>query len=143
MQTYTTRRVSIPVTTTCPSAHAEAPSRGHILVVSGDPDLRAVLTRVLTEGGHVVDAVPHSGHALLLCRTTPFAVLIAELCGPDMTGPSLAEQVRRHCPDIAAVYLGNPGTPEGLDNLLVRPFTRDDLLECVRIAVTGAHVSAR
>jgi DNA-binding response OmpR family regulator len=142
MQPFAIRRVSIPVTTSSPSANTAPPSRGRILVVSGDPDLRSVLSRVLEEDGYAVDAVSHSGHALLLCRTTPFAVLLAELCGPDMTGPALGEQVRRHCPEISAVYLGNPGTPEGLDNLLVRPFTRDDLLERIRMALSGVGAGA-
>lgn len=142
MQPFATRRVRIPVTASSPSAAAATSARGRLLVVSGDADLRAVLTRVLEEEGYTVSAVSHSGHALLLCRTAQFDVLLAELCGPDMTGPSLAEQVRRHCPDITAVYLGNPGTPEGLDNLLVRPFTRDDLVGRIH-NVAPASVPAR
>jgi two-component system, OmpR family, response regulator TctD len=143
MQTFTIRRVRIPVSTSCPSVDAEAPSCGRILVVSGDPDLRAVLTRILEDEGYAVDAVSHSGHAQLLCRTTRFGVLLAELCGPDMTGPALTELVQRHCPEVAALYLANPGTPERLDNVLVRPFTREDLLERVRIAVSAASATVR
>jgi DNA-binding response OmpR family regulator len=137
MQPFAIRRVSIPVSTACLSP-AAVPSSGRVLVVSGDADLRTVLSRVLEDEGFVVKAVSHSGHALLLCRTAQFDVLLAELCGPDMSGPSLAEQVRRHCPEITAIYLGNPGTPEGLDNLLVRPFTRDDLVARVRTAAAVA-----
>lgn len=96
--------------------------------------MRSILTHVLEREGYHVDAVAHSGHALLLCRTAQFDVLVAELSSPDLSGPALFERVRRQCPDIAAVYLSNPGTSGGLDNLLIRPFTRDDLLECIRSA---------
>jgi CheY-like chemotaxis protein len=104
-------------------------SRARVLFVNADADLRAVVSRVLEREGYRVDAVAHSGHALLRCRTEQFDVLIAELSGPDRSGPALAEQVRRHCPDIKTTYLSNPGTPEGVENVIVRPFTRDDLLE--------------
>jgi DNA-binding response OmpR family regulator len=108
-----------------------------VLFVNADADLRAVVTRVLEREHYRVSAVAHSGHALLLCRTMEFDVLVAELCGPDMSGPALSEQLRRHCPHVATVFLGNPGTPDGVDSLLVRPFTKDDLIERLDLALSG------
>ena len=108
-----------------------------MLFVNADADLRAVVTRVLEREHYRVHAVAHSGHALLLCRTTEFDVMVTELCGPDMSGPALAEQVRRHCPDMATVFLGSPGTPEGVNQVLVRPFTQDDLLERLELVFSG------
>jgi DNA-binding response OmpR family regulator len=106
-----------------------------VLFVSGDADLRAVVTRVLEREDYRVHAVAHSGHAILACRTKEFDVVVAELCGPDMSGPALAGQLRRHRPEISVLYLGNPGTSDGLDNVLVRPFTRDDLIERLEMAL--------
>jgi DNA-binding response OmpR family regulator len=108
-----------------------------VLFVSADADLRAAVTRVLENEGYLVQAVAHSGHALLHCRTSQFDVAVTELSGPDVSGPSLAEQLRRHCPGLSVIYLGNPGTPEGLDHVLVRPFTRDDLLDRLNLALHG------
>ena len=127
MQPFATRRVSIPV----PLDDSPARSRPgrRVLFVSGDADLRAVVTRVLEREDYEVRAVSHSGHAHLMCRTMGFDILIAELSGPDLSGPSLAEQLRRLCPGLLVLFLGNPGTPEGVDNVLVRPFTRDDLVD--------------
>lgn len=106
----------------------EAQRRRRVLFVNADSDLRQVVTRVLERENYDVRAVAHSGHALLLSRTGKFDVLIAELSGPDVSGPALLDQLRRHHPQLAAVYFGNPGTPEGIEQVLVRPFTREDLL---------------
>jgi DNA-binding response OmpR family regulator len=116
------------------------PQLRRVLFVSADADLRAVVTRVLTAEHYSVQTVAHSGHALLLCRTTEFDVLVAELSGPDLSGPALAGQLRRHWPGLASIFLGNPGTPEGVHQLLVRPFTRDDLLEHLRLALEDVAV---
>jgi DNA-binding response OmpR family regulator len=111
-----------------------------ILFVNADADLRAVVTRVLKREGFRVDAAAHSGHALLLCRTLTFDAVISELCGPDISGPSLVEQIRRHQPAIAAIYLGTPGSPEGVDHLLTRPFTKDDLVERIELVLSAVAV---
>lgn len=133
----TTRRITIPVRTAC-DRPTEPPSGPRILFVSGDGELRAAVERALGAAGYRVRAVAHSGHALLVCRTAAFDVVVAELSGPDMSGPALAEQLRRHLPAISAVYLGNPGTPEGVAHVLVRPFTRDDLVRRVEGALAQA-----
>lgn len=108
-----------------------------MLFVSADRDLRDVVTRVLEREGYEVAAVDHSGHALLRCRLAPVDVLVAELSGPDMSGPSLAERIRRHCPAVGTLYLANAGTLACVQNVLVRPFARDELVEGVRIAALG------
>lgn len=107
-----------------------------MLFVNADADLRAVVTRVLDHENFEVQAVAHSGHALLLCRTQAFDVAIVELAGPDMSGPALMEQLRRH-QRLSAIYLGNPGSPEGVEHLLVWPFTKDDLIEHLELALSG------
>jgi len=108
-----------------------------VLFVSADADLREVVTRVLERENFEVQAVAHSGHALLLCRTQPFDVAVVELAGPDISGPALLEQLRRHQQELTSIYLGNPGSPEGVDHLLVRPFTREDLIEHLQLALSG------
>ena len=108
-----------------------------VLFVNADADLREVVTRVLEREHFEVHAVAHSGHALLLCRTQQFDVAVAELSGPDMSGPTLMEQIGRHQRDLSSIYLGNPGSPDGVDHLLVRPFTKDDLVGHLELALSG------
>jgi DNA-binding response OmpR family regulator len=136
MQPFMTLRVSVPVDSEMPVPLPGGALR-RVLFVSGDADLRTAAKRVLENEGYLVQAVAHSGHALLNCRTSQFDVVVTELSGPDVSGPSLAEQLRRHCPGLSVIYLGNPGTPEGIDHVLVRPFTRDDLLDRLHTALNG------
>jgi DNA-binding response OmpR family regulator len=135
MQPFTTRRVSIPVADRHATSATAAVRR--VLFVHADQNLRDTVTRVLEAEGYGVEAVPHSGHALLLCRYMAFDVVVAELSGPDVSGPTLVEQLRRHCPRVSTVYLGNPGTPEGVDQVLVRPFTGDDLVDRIERALSS------
>lgn len=106
-----------------------------ILLVTPDDDLRAVGERVLDREGYKVRVGAHAGHAVLAAMTGRVDVLVTELSAPDMSGPALAELLRRRHPRVRVVYMANPGTPEGLDHVIVRPFTRDDLLG--RIAATS------
>jgi CheY-like chemotaxis protein len=128
METLAVRRVCIPMDGIGPFEPRPAETRS-VLLVTGDADLRAVGARVLgREGYHVVTAA-HSGHAQLACRTAsrPFDILITELSLDEMSGPALTETLRQAQPALRAVYLADAGAPAG-DGVIVRPFTRDDLL---------------
>lgn len=107
-----------------------------VLLVTADPDLREVGARVLTREGYRVRVAAHSGHAVLAGLLSRVDVLVAELSAPDISGPSLAQLLRRYHPALRAVFMANTGTPEGLEHVVVRPFTRDDLL--ARIASTSS-----
>ena len=123
MEAIAVRRVSIPVDPSVPG-----PARRTVLVVTDDSDLRAAAVRALDREGYEVLAAAHSGHAILKCLTARRVdALVTELSMDDTSGPALADRLRRHHPDVQALYLAKSGTPEG-ENVLVRPFTRDDLV---------------
>ena len=125
MHVQTVRRVAIPVANTNVPKPAAGPV---VLVVTPDDNLREVSSRVLTREGYRVLTAAHAGHALLAClQAGRIDMLAVELSMDDVSGPALAERLRRHCPDLRAVYFAKSGTPE-CDGVIVRPFTRDDLL---------------
>ena len=100
-----------------------------IALVCEDEDLSAVCTRVLRGAGYDVEAREHSGHAVLACLEGQVDVLIADLSNGEGSGPALARRMRRYNPNLRAIYIARPGTVCGAENVLVRPFTRDDLLK--------------
>jgi DNA-binding response OmpR family regulator len=106
-----------------------------VAVVSQDAELTETCARVLRQEGYAVHTAQHSGHALLAClENGPVDVLIAELSMDEGSGPALARRMRRYNPNLKAVYIARPGTLCDAETVLVRPFTRDDLIK--RLAST-------
>lgn len=119
-------RTSIPPESALP---ASGPTRPSVAIVTDDESLAAVCTRVLEKAGYAVLPARHSGHALLACiRGEHIDVLVVELSMEDGSGPALMRRMRRYNTGLRALYLARPGLACSADNLLVRPFTRDDLL---------------
>lgn len=100
-----------------------------VAVVSEDAELTEVCASVLRQEGYAVRTAQHSGHAVLAClEDGPVDLLIAELSMDDGSGPSLARRMRRYNPNLRAIYIAKEGTLCTTETVLVRPFTRDDLL---------------
>lgn len=127
---HTARRITIPLPRSGPGTAA-----GTVLLVTADAELRVALSCALETRGFLVLTASHSGHAQLACLTGPRVdILVADLAMEEMSGPALAECIRRHLPGVQAVYLGQPGTPP-CEGVLVRPFTREELVTAVERAV--------
>jgi PleD family two-component response regulator len=111
-----------------PVADAETPSPGTVLIVTGDGNLGAAVMRVLEQEGLEVVIARHAGHALLAAFTrTSIDVLIADVTLDNMTGESLAAMLGRYHPALRSLYIADrPARHAG--RILVRPFTRDELL---------------
>ena len=85
-----------------------------VLIVSGDPSVRAVAMRELENSGYVVTCAAHSGHALLACLTRGrIDLAFIEATLEDMPGAELACTLRRHLPELRVVFLAPAGTPGG------------------------------
>ena len=133
MELHTVRRLRIPVGGGVPDSPSRYPT---VLLVTGDAILRAAVTRVLEDDGYQVLEAAHSGHAQLAAMTSPsIDVLAADLTMDEMSGPALAERLRRDHPGLQALYFGRTAAPE-CENVLVRPFTGDDLLARLEQLVT-------
>lgn len=100
----------------------------NVLFITGDADLRAVVTRVLGREGHEVMTAAHSGHALLAgLECERIDVLISEAQLDGVTGEWVAGSLRRYHRDLRTLLMADAGTPARA-GVLVRPFTRDDLM---------------
>lgn len=113
-----------------------------VLLVTADRDLRESAALALRRKGYRVLGAAHAGHAVLACMEAGRVDIAAiELSMDDVSGPVLAERLRRRCPGLRSVYLAKAGTPE-CEGILVRPFSRDDLVAKVMVAVPPAFTSA-
>ena len=107
------------------------------LLVTPDTNLREAAARALEGDGYRVLRAAHSGHAVLAClEAGRVDVAAIELSMEDVSGPALAERLRRQCPALQTVFFAKSGTPE-CEGVLVRPFTRDDLLARVGLSLVG------
>ncbi len=111
--------------------HADEPARDgglQVLFVTGNADLRAVVARVLEREGHEVSTAAHSGHALLAgLECARIDLLISEVQLDGVTGEWVAASLRRYHRGMRALFMADSGTAPRA-GVLVRPFTRDDLM---------------
>lgn len=130
MQPEAARRITVAVD------ESSCPDQGPVvLLVTTDRGLRESAARALTNRGYRVLAAAHAGHAVLACMDAGHVDLAAiELSMADVSGPVLAERLRRRCPGLRSIYLAKAGTPE-CEGILVRPFTGDDLVSKLVIAL--------
>lgn len=118
-----------------------APARS-VLLVTDDIALEGVCKAQLQQAGFGVICARHSGHALLACLSGAQPdLLVTELSMPEGSGPALAERLRRLFPRMQTLYFASPGTWYEAGNVLVRPFSREDLVTRVRAAFTASPAS--
>lgn len=131
------------MTTTAPSNGAPPTSAPRVAVVAEDHELSEACARMLRQEGYAVETAPHSGHALLAClEGRPADVLIAELSMDEGSGPALARRMRRFNPNLRTIFIARRGaTASAAEGVLVRPFTRHELLACLQSEGRGAKAS--
>jgi DNA-binding NtrC family response regulator len=132
------RRVTIPVQ----ANRIDGPATGaSIAIVTEDTELASACARVLSREGYVVHTALHSGHAMLAClRGQRIDVLISEMSMEEGSGPALTRRMRRHNAALRAIYLAPAGSLCDADNMLVRPFTREELLSAVARRLSTASL---
>ncbi len=116
--------------------------RPRVLLVSEDAALTRACGRALEQAGYAVTSARHSGHALLECLSGNRAdILLTELSMSDGSGPDLSARIRRYFPGIPALYLANPGAVFEEGPVLVRPFSRDELVARVHACLKASTAS--
>ncbi|MBV8083525.1 MAG: response regulator [Chloroflexi bacterium] len=111
----------------------------NVLVVDDDPDLRGLVATVLQDEGHSVSQAANGRDALELVQSQPFDAILTDGCMPLLDGAELAARCQQ-LPGradtrvilITGADYGN--APAGVESLLRKPFTLDQLLDAVRPA---------
>jgi len=89
------------------TARAEAPGSQvgapkTVLVVDEDPGVRRMLTVLLTDGNHVVDAAADTSQATTLLETRAYGLIIADARVPVSAGERFADYLLRRWPALRA-----------------------------------------
>jgi CheY-like chemotaxis protein len=111
--------------------------RKTILVVDDEPEIRKLVSAMITQFGYNTLTADSGDHALTMYRNlnAPIALLITDVVAPGMSGPMLAERLSALQPDLKVLYIS------GYDNthvvqkyvverghaLLAKPFNMEEL----------------
>jgi len=110
-----------------------------ILLAEDDDRLRSLIALQMESLGHHVEAAADGNKALEKFRESPFDLIITDLSMPRLNGLALVEAARRHSAGIPVIMLTGFGAmllpdgerPPGVDILLAKPVTRDNLAAAI------------
>jgi CheY-like chemotaxis protein len=113
-----------------------------ILVVEDDPQLRALVVRILGASGHDVAAAPNGKAALAELGAGAFDLIITDVVMPEMEGLELIRQVRKLPRPVSIIAMSSGGRGSADDYLqlaatlgaaatLEKPFTVSAIVETV------------
>ena len=116
-----------------------------ILVIDDEPEMRAVLDRMLRPMGHEVEQAANGNEGLRRFREQPFDLVITDLRMPERDGFETIRELRRLGDvKIIAMSAGGPSGPTtylqmakhvGAAAVLPKPFSRQELTDAIDVAV--------
>lgn len=117
-----------------------------ILVVDDEPEIRKLVTAMLTRSGYNVLSADSGENAVRLFRNNPHTdLLLTDVVAPGMSGPMIADEIAALKPGIKVLFMsGFDGTQvvqqyvidKGY-SLLIKPFTIDQLQRKVQSVLDG------
>lgn len=128
-------------------------ARKTVLVVDDEPEIRKLVSAMVTQLGFTVLTADSGDHALTIYKhhKAPIELLITDVVAPGMSGPMLADKLSAIQPDLKVLYIS------GYDNthvvqkyvvekghaLLAKPFTMEDLqAKVTKILRPTVHLNA-
>jgi two-component system chemotaxis response regulator CheY len=120
-----------------------------ILIIDDEPGVLGVLRRILENAGHSVTEAPNGEAALREFEGKPADLVITDIFMPEMDGIEFLVHLRTAFPDARVLAMSGGGLlPRdqalsdasllGADQILQKPFDRENLLEAVdRVLASG------
>jgi len=120
-----------------------------ILLAEDEGTVREFVSRVLTMHGHSVLEAQDGAQAVELMNQHHFDLLLTDIVMPVMDGISLALKVRDTRPNIPIILMTGYANESQrahnlsvlIEELLSKPFNKDQLMKAVNDALAGAELS--
>jgi two-component system, cell cycle sensor histidine kinase and response regulator CckA len=117
----------------------QAEDRKTILVVDDEPEIRKLVSAMVSQFGYNALTADSGDHALTMYRNlnAPLEMLITDVVAPGMSGPMLAEKLGALQPDLKVLYISGYDNTQVVQKyvverghkLLSKPFTMEELKE--------------
>jgi len=128
------------------SSRNEGALPGRILVVDDQENLCWVLSRILSERGHVVRTAPNVAQALRVAGAFDCQVAIVDYRLPDGSGTTLIERLRAGLPGLRVILMTSYGSAALRDEVrslalhayFDKPFVNSQMVDSVEAALHGA-----
>ncbi|HOG45371.1 MAG TPA: ATP-binding protein [Anaerolineae bacterium] len=120
-----------------------------ILIADDEPDVLAVATRALVQGGYEVTGVPSGVAAVEEAQRHNYDMLIADVKMPGMSGLRAYRLIKEAAPDTIGLIITGYGTMEmaieavrlGVNAFILKPFGPDELRATVARALEGRRLA--
>jgi DNA-binding NtrC family response regulator len=103
-----------------------------VLVVDDEPEIRKLVTAMLTRNGYRVITADTGQNAVRLFKSNPdIALLLTDVVSPGMSGPMIADEIAALRPDIKVLFMSGYDNTQVVQryvvekgySLLVKPFS--------------------
>ncbi len=123
-------------------------SKGSILVVDDESEIREGLELLLKTEGYSVSSAETGQSGLLRLEERPFDLLLLDVSLPDRNGIDMLKEIRRHDPSLPIVLITAYGSIEmaraafknGAMDYITKPWSNDELLAQVAQAVESRRL---
>ncbi len=124
-------------------------SRGSVLVVDDDPDVRFTVSSILEEAGFDVDTAANGREGLERLAACDYEAVVSDIRMPDMDGLELLKQLRERDLDLPVVLMtGGPGIETAIQAVeygayryLLKPVSGEDLVATLERASSLGRVA--
>lgn len=113
-----------------------------ILVIDDEELARFTLREILQAAGHDVSEAKNGNEGIAFQKAQPFDLVVTDIIMPEKEGVETIIELKRDYPDLKIIGISGGGRTRNLDFLklakqygaekvLTKPFTEDELIECV------------
>jgi len=121
------------------SGPARRPRELRVLAVDDEEVSLMLIEKYLSDVGHTVEKASSTEEAVEKLKTAEFDLVVTGRAMPGLGGDRMAREAKRLRPGVAVIMLTGFGDqmvsgcerPEGVDELVAKPITQDDLLQAV------------
>src|SRR5689334_25020670 len=123
-------------------------SKGSILVVDDESEIREGLELLLTSEGYGVSSAETGESGLAKLEEHPFDLLLLDVSLPDRNGIELLREIRARDPHLPVILITAYGSIEmaraafksGAQDYITKPWSNDELVTQVSLAIEGRRL---